>query len=134
MNVVILTGRFIKDPDVRENVTRFCLAVQRDFKNSEGNYDADFLNCVSFGKTAEFVAKYFTKGMKMSVVGRLQSGSYTNRDGNTVHTTDVVVDKCEFVESKNVNEAAQKETTQVNKAQEEFLNIPNDVSEELPFN
>ena len=108
MNKVIIIGRFTRDPEIRyttgENATataRFSLAVNRRFKNKEGNYDADFINCVAFGKTAEFIEKYFTKGMAIGITGRIQTGSYTNKEGQKVYTTDVVVEETEFVESKN---------------------------------
>ena len=108
MNKVIIIGRFTRDPEIKyttgENATataRFSLAVNRRFKNKEGNYDADFINCVAFGKTAEFIEKYFTKGMSIGITGRIQTGSYTNKEGQKVYTTDVVVEETEFVESKN---------------------------------
>ena len=108
MNKVIIIGRFTRDPEIKystgENATataRFSLAVNRRFKNKEGNYDADFMNCVAFGKTAEFIEKYFTKGMAIGITGRIQTGSYTNKEGQKVYTTDVVVEETEFVESKN---------------------------------
>ena len=108
MNKVIIIGRFTRDPEIKystgENATataRFSLAVNRRFKNKEGNYDADFINCVAFGKTAEFIEKYFTKGMAIGITGRIQTGSYINNEGQKVYTTDVVVEETEFVESKN---------------------------------
>ena len=108
MNKVIIIGRFTRDPEIKyttgENATataRFSLAVNRRFKNKEGNYDADFINCVAFGKTAEFIERYFTKGMAIGITGRIQTGSYTNKEGQKVYTTDVVVEETEFVESKN---------------------------------
>ena len=108
MNKVIIIGRFTRDPEIKystgENANataRFSLAVNRRFKNKEGNYDADFINCVAFGKTAEFIEKYFTKGMAIGITGRIQTGSYTNKEGQKVYTTDVVVEETEFVESKN---------------------------------
>ena len=108
MNKVIIIGRFTRDPEIKyttgENATataRFSLAVNRRFKNKEGNYDADFINCVAFGKTAEFIEKYFTKGMAIGITGRIQTGSYTNKEGQKIYTTDVVVEETEFVESKN---------------------------------
>ena len=108
MNKVIIIGRFTRDPEIKystgENATataRFSLAVNRRFKNKEGNYDADFINCVAFGKTAEFIEKYFTKGMAIGITGRIQTGSYTNKEGQKVYTADVVVEETEFVESKN---------------------------------
>ena len=108
MNKVVIIGRFTRDPEIKyttgENATataRFSLAVNRRFKNKEGNYDTDFINCVAFGKTAEFIEKYFTKGMAIGITGRIQTGSYTNKEGQKVYTTDVVVEETEFVESKN---------------------------------
>ena len=108
MNKVIIIGRFTRDPEIKystgENATataRFSLAVNRRFKNKEGNYDADLINCVAFGKTAEFIEKYFTKGMAIGITGRIQTGSYTNKEGQQVYTSDVVVEETEFVESKN---------------------------------
>ena len=108
MNKVIIIGRFTRDPEIKystgENATataRFSLAVNRRFKNKEGNYDADFINCVAFGKTAEFVEKYFTKGMAIGITGRIQTGSYINNEGQKVYKTEVVVEETEFVESKN---------------------------------
>ena len=128
MNNVILMGRLTKDPDVKENCTRFSIAVNRDFKNSDGNYDADFINCVCFKKTAEFVGKYFHKGNRILLTGRIQTGSYTNRDGNKVNTTDIVVEKAEFVETKSQRSEAQPEP------QNNFVDLPAGIDEELPFN
>ena len=108
MNKVIIIGRFTRDREIKystgENATataRFSLAVNRRFKNKEGNYDADFINCVAFGKTAEFIEKYFIKGMAIGITGRIQTGNYINKEGQKVYTTDVVVEETEFVESKN---------------------------------
>ena len=108
MNKVIIIGRFTRDPEIKystgENATataRFSLAVNRRFKNKEGNYDADFINCVAFGKTAELIEKYFTKGMAIGITGRIQTGSYINNEGQKVYKTEVVVEETEFVESKN---------------------------------
>lgn len=106
MNKVILTGRLTRDPEIRysagENATcvaRFSLAVNRRF-HREGEQSADFINCVAFGKSGEFVEKYFHKGMKMDLEGHIQTGSYTNQDGKKVYTTDVIVEQVEFGESK----------------------------------
>ena len=143
MNKVQLVGRLTRDPEIRysqgENATataRFSVAVNRRFKNSEGNYDADFINCVAFGKSAEFVEKYFKKGMAIGLTGRIQTGSYTNKDGQKVYTTDVVVEETEFVESKGVsntdNSNASHPTPSVSN-NSDFVNIPDDVDEELPF-
>lgn len=106
MNKVILMGRLTKDPEVRYSqgeastaVARFSLAVDRRFKRDNGP-TADFINCVAFGKTGEFIEKYCHQGTKLCVEGRIQTGSYTNKDGNKVYTTDVVVENAEFAESK----------------------------------
>ena len=106
MNKVTLVGRLTRDVESRTTesgkaMARFSVAVNRRFKNKEGNYDADFINCVAFGKTAEFIEKYFTKGMAIGVTGRIQTGSYINNEGQKVYKTEVVVEETEFVESKN---------------------------------
>lgn len=148
MNKVVLIGRLTRDPNVRysqgENstaVARFTLAVDRRFKRSGDNQDADFVGCVCFGKTAEFVEKYFTQGMKMGAVGRIQTGSYTNNEGQKVYTTDVVVDEVEFVESKSSNPNPGSNDYQKDFKPEPssamgdgFMNIPDGIDEELPFN
>ena len=107
MNKVILMGRLTRDPEVRysagENalaIARYTLAVDRRFRR-DGEATADFISCVSFGRTAEFAEKYFRQGLKIIVSGRIQTGSYTNRDGQKVYTTEVVVEEQEFAESKN---------------------------------
>ena len=144
MNKVILTGRFTKDPDVRYSngekttaVARFTLAVDRRFKG-DGNPTADFINCVAFGKSGEFIERYFRKGMRANICGRIQTSSYTNKDGNKVYTTDVLVEEIEFGESKNSNQqsAAPANTNNaVNPMTDEngFMNIPDGIDEELPF-
>ena len=114
MNKVILMGRLTRDPEVRysqggENplaIARYTLAVDRRFKR-DGEQTADFISCVSFGKTAEFAEKYFRQGMRITISGRIQTGSYTNRDGVKVYTTEVVVEEQEFAESKSASEANQ---------------------------
>ena len=133
MNRIILMGRITKDPDTRQNgestVTRFSIAVDRKFKR-EGDATADFINCVAFGKTAEFISKYFFKGNRIAVVGRIQTGSYTNKDGVKVYTTDVVVEEAEFCESKSKTEKA--ETTPEDDG---FMTVEdNEIDSELPFN
>ena len=143
MNKVQLVGRLTRDPEIRysqgENATataRFSVAVNRRFKNSDGNYDADFINCVAFGKSAEFVEKYFKKGMAIGLTGRIQTGSYTNKDGQKVYTTDVVVEETEFVESKgasNTDNSNSSRTTPSVSNNSDFVNIPDGVDEELPF-
>lgn len=149
MNKVILVARLCRDPEVRysqgENVSaivRFSVAVNRKFKNAEGNYDADFINCVAFGKTAEFIEKYFKKGMAIGIAGRIQTGSYTNKEGVKVYTTDVVVEEAEFVESKNASgggeggysRPAERPAT-ASAIGDGFMNIPDGVEDDgLPFN
>ena len=110
MNKVILMGRLTRDPEVRysagENalaIARYTLAVDRRFKR-DGEATADFINCVSFGRTAEFAEKYFRQGIKIAISGRIQTGSYTNREGQKVYTTEVVVEEQEFAESKSASE------------------------------
>lgn len=143
MNKCELVGRLTRDPEVRysqgENascIARFSIAVNRRFKNAEGNYEADFINCVAFGKSGEFVEKYFKKGMAIGIAGRIQTGSYTNKDGVKVYTTDVVVEEAEFVESKGGggNNVSTNNTTQPTENQAGFMNIPDGIDEELPFN
>ena len=133
-----------RDPEVRystgENATciaRFSVAVNRRFKNSDGNYDADFINCIAFGKSGEFIEKYFKKGMAIGISGRIQTGSYTNKDGIKIYTTDVVVEESEFVESKNASGSSTGESNRVPayKSGDGFMNIPDGVEDEgLPFN
>ncbi len=136
MNKVILMGRLTRDPEVKytqgENtmaIARYTLAVDRRFKR-DGEAAADFISCVAFGRQAEFAEKYLRQGIRIVVTGRIQTGSYTNRDGNKVYTTDVVVEEQEFAESKNAqNHAAGK--PQVDP--DGFMNIPDGIDEELPF-
>ena len=144
MNKVQLVGRLTRDPEIRysqgENATataRFSVAVNRRFKNAEGNYDADFINCVAFGKSAEFVEKYFKKGMAIGLTGRIQTGSYTNKDGQKVYTTDVVVEETEFVESKGASRADNSNNSRPAPSatnNNDFMSIPDNVEDEgLPF-
>lgn len=107
MNNVSIVGRFVRDPEVRYTpsqvaVARFTVALDRPFAK-EGEQSADFISCVAFGKTAEFIEKYFTKGRPIGITGRIQTGSYTNKDGVKVYTTDVVADRVEFVGNKDSN-------------------------------
>ena len=150
MNKVILMGRLIRDPDVKYTagdnpmaIARYTLAVDRRFKK-ENEATADFISCVAFGKAAEFAEKYFRQGIRIVVSGRIQTGSYTNRDGNKVYTTDVVVEEQEFAESKNNaagNNNAQDNTAAgqqsgnqgVSVDADGFMNIPDGIDEELPF-
>lgn len=143
MNKVILIGRLTRDPEVNysnggTSVSKFSLAVDRRFKQ-EGGDTADFIRCVSFGKTAEFIEKYFHKGMKIGVCGRIQTGSYTNNDGQKVYTTDVVVEEAYFVESKNAGSGQVAGSNDFkpnpsNAMGDGFMNIPDGIDEELPFN
>jgi len=114
MNKVILMGRLTRDPEVRYSsgdssmaIARYTLAVDRRFRrNGDGEQTADFIGCVAFGKSAEFAERYFRQGLKIVVTGRIQTGSYTNRDGQKIYTTDVVVEDQEFAESKNASSGA----------------------------
>lgn len=143
MNKVILMGRLTRDPEVRysqgENasaVARYTLAVDRRFKR-DGEASADFINCVSFGKTAEFAERYLRQGVKIAVTGRIQTGSYTNKDGVRVYTTDVVVEEQEFAESKNASSANAYQASPAPSPSADigdgFMNIPDGIDEELPF-
>ena len=140
MNKVILMGRLTRDPEVRYTqgdnamaIARYSLAVDRRFKR-DGEPDADFINCVAFGKSGEFAEKYLKKGTKIAVVGRIQTGSYTNKDGQKVYTTDVVVEEQEFAESKNSGSSDNNQSAPVNK-NTDFMNIPDGIDDtELPFN
>ena len=107
MNKVILMGRLTRDPEVRYSqgdnasaVARYTLAVDRRFKREGDGQTADFINCVAFGRSAEFAERYLRQGTKIAITGRIQTGSYTNRDGAKVYTTDIVVEEQEFAESK----------------------------------
>ena len=145
MNKVILMGRLTRDPDVRystgENplaIARYTLAVDRRF-HKDGEATADFISCVVFGRAAEFAEKYFRQGLKITISGRIQTGSYTNREGQKVYTTEIVVEEQEFAESKSGDNGAvyypPKQTPPQTPADsaDGFMNIPDDI-EELPFN
>ncbi len=145
MNKVILMGRLTRDPEVRysqgENalaIARYTLAVDRRFNRGNEEQSADFIQCVSFGKTAEFAEKYYHKGTKVAVTGRIQTGSYTNKDGQKVYTTEVVVEEQEFAESKgSANEggySAPSRDAAPESVNAGFVNIPAGIDEELPFN
>ena len=154
MNKVILMGRLTRDPEVRysqgENSTaiaRYTLAVDRRFRrNNDGEQTADFIGCVAFGRQAEFAEKYLRQGTKIAITGRIQTGSYTNREGQKVYTTDVVVEEQEFAESKNAggnnggysapqhNNPAPSANTSALGSADGFMNIPDGIDEELPFN
>lgn len=146
MNKVILMGRLTRDPEVRYSqgaepiaIARYTLAVDRRGRRDNGEQTADFISCIAFRQKAEFAERYLQQGIKIAVVGHIQTGSYTNRDGQKVYTTDVVIDEQEFAESKAHNQ-------QNNGYQQEpscpyppvsgdgFMNIPDGIDEELPFN
>lgn len=131
-------GYVCRDPEVRytqsENATafaRYSLAVKR--KYGQNGQDCDFINCVAFGKSAEFAEKYLHKGTKIAIAGRLQSGSYTNRDGVKIFTTDVVVEEQEFAEGKASQQENQAQSNQQSTSTDDFMQIPDDIQEELPF-
>lgn len=147
-------GRLTRDPDVRYTqgsepmaIARYTLAVDRKYKR-DGEQSADFISCVSFGRTAEFAEKYFHQGIKITISGRIQTGSYTNREGRKIYTTDVVVEEQEFAESKAASERHQEEQSGDAGApvppmppenapgpdEDGFMDIPDGIDEELPFN
>lgn len=134
MNKVTLIGRLTRDPEVRytqgENATaiaRYSLAVDRRYKR-EGEPDADFINCVAFSKQGEFAEKYLRKGMKIAISGRIQTGSYIDKDGKKIYTTDIVVEEHFFCESKN-----QEAQEPAQPSGDGFMNIPDGMEDELPF-
>lgn len=139
MNKVIEIGRLVREPEIRYSqgasstcIARYTLAVDRKFKQ-EGQPTADFINCIAFGKLGEFAEKYLRKGIKIAVTGRIQTGSYKNKDGNTVYTTDVVVEEQEFCESKSSNQSQQNERT--HQSSDDFMSIPDGLDDTgLPFN
>ena len=153
MNKVILMGRLTRDPEVRysagENalaIARYTLAVDRRFRR-DGEATADFISCVVFGRGAEFAEKYFHQGIRIVVSGRIQTGSYTNRDGQKVYTTEVVVEEQEFAESKAASannsgfqpQGGYQQATPAKPSPnaaigDGFMNIPDGIDEELPFN
>ena len=165
MNKVVLMGRLTRDPEVRYSqgdaataVARYTLAVDRRFRRQGDEQTADFISCVSFGKTAEFVERYLKQGTKIAGCGRIQTGSYTNRDGVKVYTTDVIVEEQEFAESKAVSQqnnsyrapaaaapapapaaysaspAPAPMPAAPDTSADGFMNIPDSIDEELPFN
>lgn len=148
MNKVILIGRLTRDPEVRYSqgsepiaVARYTLAVDRRFGRRDGGdrqQNADFIGCVTFGKGAEFAERYLHQGIKIAITGRIQTGSYTNRDGQRVYTTDVVVEDQEFVESKVASETNAgrnygQPAPSAPDAGDGFMNVPEGIDEELPF-
>ena len=146
MNKVVLVGRLTRDPEVRYSdsataVARYTLAVDRRFRR-DGEPTADFIPCVIFGRSAEFAEKYFHQGMRVSISGRIQTGSYTNKDGVKVYTTEVIVEEQEFAESRAEAEANRASFQRQSApspapsadAGDGFMNIPDGIDEELPFN
>ena len=145
INRVVLVCRLTRDVEVRKTQTGLSVASftvacdRRTSRSQDGNQQtADFINCVAFGKSGEFIEKYFRKGMKANICGRIQTGSYTNKDGNKVYTTDVLVEEIEFGESKSSNQqstAPANPSNAVNPMTDEngFMNIPDGIDEELPF-
>lgn len=147
MNRVILMGRLTRDPEVRYSqgdnsmaIARYTLAVDRRFsRNNNDGQNADFISCVAFGKSGEFAERYLRKGTKIAVSGRIQTGSYTNKDGVKVYTTEVVVEDQEFAESKNSAGSDGGYAGSVGRPEpaapgDGFMNIPDGIDEELPFN
>ena len=151
MNRVILMGRLTRDPEVRYSqgertmaIARYTLAVdRRGRRNQDGNEQtADFINCVAFDRAGEFAEKYFHQGMRVSISGRIQTGSYTNKDGVKVYTTEVIVEEQEFAESRAEAEANRASFQRQSApspapsadAGDGFMNIPDGIDEELPFN
>ncbi len=132
MNKVLLMGRLTKDPDIRGEgtslVARYTLAVDRRYQK-DGEQQTDFISCVTFGKGAEFAEKYLKKGTKIVVCGRIQTGSYTNKDGAKIYTTDVIVEEHDFAESKNSSGSSSNETS----TDADFMSIPDSVRDDMPF-
>ena len=139
MNKVILIGRLVRDPEVRYSqgeksiaIARYTLAVDRKFKK-EGEQSADFISCVAMGKNGEFAEKYLKQGTKIAIEGRIQTGSYTNKDGNKVYTTDVIVEGHEFCESKSSQNQSQQNNNGSVPNPDGFISIPDGIENELPF-
>lgn len=144
MNKVILLGNLTRDPEIRYSqgekqmaIARFSLAVNRRFAK-DGETNADFLNCTAFGKTAEFVEKYFRQGNRMGIVGRIENNNYTNKNGEKVYSVQIMVEEVEFAERKSAqsnNQAQnQNQPAQTNSADDDFMNIPDGIEDGLPFN
>lgn len=136
MNKVHLLGRLTRDPEIRYQqdneqmaIARYTLAVDRRFKR-DGEQTADFISCVAFGKAAEFAEKYLKKGTKIAITGRIQTGSYTNREGQKVYTTDVIIEEQEFAESKA---AADGSSQPAESDARGFMSIPDGIEDDLPF-
>lgn len=140
MNKTILMGRLVRDPEVRYSqgaetmaIARYTLAVDRKYKK-DADVTADFISCVSFGKTAEFAEKYFKQGTKIVISGRIQTGSYTNKEGQKVYTTEVVVEEQEFAESKASQEGYQSaDRPKPSNNSGDFMSVPENMENDLPF-
>lgn len=144
MNNVSLVGRLVRDPEVRYvqnesvSVAKFSLAVERKWKR-DGEPTVDFINCTVFGKSAEFTEKYFRKGMRVAITGRIQTGSYKNKDGQTVFTTEIIVESQEIAQSKSEsNESSTASNAEAGKSPygssgDDFMSVPEGVEDELPF-
>lgn len=139
MNKVELTGRLTRDAEIRSSnttppatVARYTLAVERRYKKDD-QQQADFISCIAFGKTAEFMERYGKKGVKFEVVGRIQTGSYTDRDGHKVYTTEVVCEEMGFAESKAAAERNEQAYIAQQPQGDGFMNIPDGIDDELPF-
>lgn len=140
MNKWIGIGRLTRDPEIRysqngdnQAVAKYDLAVNRSFKDASGNYGVDYIHCVAFGKNAEFAEKWLKKGTQIAVEGRIQTGSYTNKDGVKVYTTDIFVEKQEFAGSKSDNQQNNDRPKPSNASSDGFMSIPDDIEDELPF-
>lgn len=141
MNKVILIGRLTRDPEIKyitgENavtIATYTLAVDRRFRRDGEEQTADFIRCTAFGKNAEFAEKYLRMGIKMVIEGRIQTGSYTNKDGVKVYTTDVIVESQEFAESKKASEGSTQNTRPApSHTSADFMNIPEGADDSLPF-
>jgi single-strand DNA-binding protein len=138
MNKVILMGRLTRDPEVRvteggTTIARYTLAVDRRYAK-DGEQTADFISCVAFGKAAEFAEKYYKKGTKVVITGRIQTGSYDDKDGKKVYTTDIVIEDQEFAESKQAQANNSTPTGNAPTGTDGFMSIPDGIEESLPFN
>ena len=139
MNKAIIIGRLVRDPDIRyadsgTSIARWTTAVDRRYKK-DGEQNADFISCIAFGKTAEFVEKYFRQGSKIVIEGRIQTGSYTNKDGQKVYTTDVIAEQVEFGESKSSSGGGDRYPAQpsLDELNDGFVSVADAVDDELPF-
>lgn len=143
MNNVSLVGRLVRDPEVRYgqnesvSVAKFSLAVERKWKR-DGEPTVDFINCTVFGKSAEFTEKYFRKGMRVAITGRIQTGSYKNKDGQTVFTTEIIVESQEIAQSKSESNESSTSNAEAGKSPygssgDDFMSIPEGAEDELPF-